>query len=326
MKKTAITLCTLLLLVSIFQLSGLASANPMVSLPEIVIKSDGSISPETNLIVKAGNTYSLTSDLSQTYAIAIQCNNIVFDGKGHFLNGFATNEGYSNWGLDLDNVSYVVVKNVQISGFGKADIYLNESIQCSISNVDVGYVLVSGGMNNQIANNTFGKLWLASSEGSTITQNNITDVLHLNNPKSNLFTRNNIYTIFFTNWEEGKDGNTFLENNFLCGEGESSNFFESIGTNFWDNGTVGNYWYDYLVKYPNASEIGNSGIGNSPYTIDQKNRDNYPHIMAYEISPSEPKSVTGPFPTILVVSSILAVAVVIGLFVYFKRFHRNKRQ
>jgi hypothetical protein len=35
----------------------------------------------------------------------------------------------------------------------------------------------------------------------------------------------------------------------------------------WDNGTVGNYWSDYLKVYPNASQIGHSGIGDTPYLI-----------------------------------------------------------
>ena len=35
----------------------------------------------------------------------------------------------------------------------------------------------------------------------------------------------------------------------------------------WDNGTVGNYWSDYAAKYPNATEIGNTCVGDTPYLI-----------------------------------------------------------
>src|SRR5208283_4822923 len=35
----------------------------------------------------------------------------------------------------------------------------------------------------------------------------------------------------------------------------------------WDNGTTGNYWSDYAAKYPNATEIGNTGVGDTPYLI-----------------------------------------------------------
>ena len=47
----------------------------------------------------------------------------------------------------------------------------------------------------------------------------------------------------------------------------------------WDNGTIGNFWSDYQSKYPNATEIGSSGIGSLPYVIDENNTDHYP-LMA----------------------------------------------
>jgi hypothetical protein len=42
---------------------------------------------------------------------------------------------------------------------------------------------------------------------------------------------------------------------------------------------------DYLTKYPNATEIGSSGIGNTPYVICANNTDNY-HLMKPVIVPS----------------------------------------
>jgi hypothetical protein len=165
----------------------------------------------------------------------------------------------------------------------------------------------------------------------------------------------------------------------------------------WDNSSVGNHWSDYLTKYPNASEIGNTGIGDTPYVIDADNIDHYPlmdpvdnTVPAIEVlSPSpgtynassiqlsftvdEPASLisysldgkenitvtenitlTGlangdyalmvyakdeagnvgasetilftvdvPFPTMLVIASVIAVAgVSIGLTVYFKKRQR----
>jgi parallel beta-helix repeat protein len=52
----------------------------------------------------------------------------------------------------------------------------------------------------------------------------------------------------------------FIRNNsWVQGSDDSLN-------NLWDNGTVGNYWGDYLVQYPGASAIGN--IWDTNYTID----------------------------------------------------------
>jgi len=37
--------------------------------------------------------------------------------------------------------------------------------------------------------------------------------------------------------------------------------------NAWDNGERGNYWSDYLTRYANATEVDDSGIGDTPYVI-----------------------------------------------------------
>jgi parallel beta-helix repeat protein len=46
--------------------------------------------------------------------------------------------------------------------------------------------------------------------------------------------------------------------------------------NVWDNSTSGNYWSDYLTRYPNASEIGSSEIGDTQFYINENNYDRYP--------------------------------------------------
>jgi nitrous oxidase accessory protein len=75
-------------------------------------------------------------------------------------------------------------------------------------------------------------------------------------------------------------GNSVYSNNLV---GNSVNaFVEQDGAGngtavvSWDNGARGNYWSDYQSRYPNATEIGNSDIGNTPYIIDANNTDHYP--------------------------------------------------
>ncbi|MDG6222189.1 MAG: NosD domain-containing protein [Candidatus Bathyarchaeota archaeon] len=51
----------------------------------------------------------------------------------------------------------------------------------------------------------------------------------------------------------------------------------------WDNGTRGNYWSDYFIRYPNASEIGNTGIGDTPFYINENNIDHYPLMKPCDI-------------------------------------------
>jgi parallel beta-helix repeat protein len=90
----------------------------------------------------------------------------------------------------------------------------------------------------------------------------------------------------------------------------------------WDNGAVGNYWSDYQSKYPNATEVDTSGVGNTPYVIDGNNTDYCPLMHPVDISAEPPQSqVQETFPTAPVsVASIVSVTTVgIGLLVYFKK-------
>jgi parallel beta-helix repeat protein len=115
----------------------------------------------------------------------------------------------------------------------------------------------------------------------------------------------------------------------------------------WDDGRAGNYWSDYLSRYPNASEVGDTGVGNTPFFINENNIDHYPLMSPVGISnadlpanssspspseePAPPQSTDQqakpqPFPTALLVvaSGASATAAVAGLFVYFKKRNHEK--
>jgi nitrous oxidase accessory protein len=86
------------------------------------------------------------------------------------------------------------------------------------------------------------------------------------------------------------NSNQFVGNIFM---NNSQNFgvnWEVKGTNFFDNGTTGNYWDDYSIKYPSAVEIGTSGIGNVPYLVYNGTFDNYPLLT----KPNMPSIIVPP--------------------------------
>jgi parallel beta-helix repeat protein len=105
--------------------------------------------------------------------------------------------------------------------------------------------------------------------------------------------------------------------------------------NFWDNGTIGNYWDDY-----NGTDINEDGVGDSPYTIIVYKwdieaegfigfsyaQDNCPLTAPLEIEYEDlgiPQA--EPFPTTLVIGSVVLAAVVaIGLLVYLKKRQKTK--
>ena len=102
-----------------------------------------------------------------------------------------------------------------------------------------------------------------------------------------------------------------------------------------------NYWSNYLAKYPDAEELNNSGIWDTPHVDDEfesvfSGIDYHPlvkPISGFEIAdfnipifiptPS-PTLIPGPepFPTILVLTSVVIIVIVsvgLGIFAYFKK-------
>jgi len=63
-----------------------------------------------------------------------------------------------------------------------------------------------------------------------------------------------------------RGGNVIYHNNF-----NNINQVKSESTNFWDYDSEGNYWSDY-----NGTDDDQDGIGETPYIINENNKDNYP--------------------------------------------------
>jgi hypothetical protein len=300
-----------------------ATANPIapLHLPAIIINSNGTVTPETGYIHRAGNVYTLTADITQEYSVQIERSNIVFDGAGHTIDvavpGLFNVDGYpaaySDVGITLSDVNNVIVKNVTVFSSNIYTISLHGSSNCLITGVQTGkYVRIRGSFNNITESNT----GIAISAGS-----------------NNLITRNNISDVGVG----GSSSNMFFKNNFYLTDYPAL-FVESL----WDNGSVGNYWSNYTIKYPNASEVGNTGIGDTPYVIERewsttkyypnvKNVDNYPLMYPYDIENDAiaiptpeptPTPEPEPFPTTLVTSASVATATAIvgvTILIYFKK-------
>ena len=127
--------------------------------------------------------------------------------------------------------------------------------------------------------------------------------------------------------------NIIYENNFINNtsqisiitRGEPELRYTPI-PNSWDNGTTGNYWSDYLTKYPNATEIDTSGIGNTPYQINADNIDSHPLLKPVGTPTSnEETEVTEPFPSLLIIIVTVTILIVVagGLLVFYVRKSRK---
>ena len=111
---------------------------------------------------------------------------------------------------------------------------------------------------------------------------------------SNNFTQGK-YGIYFTSYFAAPNNNTFYDNNFVDNTvpvGTSSTY----NVQFWDNGSVGNFWSSF-----NGTDSNGDGIADSPYTAYAGNIDNHPLTAPYVLAqgvlapalPATPKAVDG---------------------------------
>jgi len=130
---------------------------------------------------------------------------------------------------------------------------------------------------NNIANNSDGIVLRDSSNNNTLSENDIV---------------NNEYGIKFA----ASSNNSVYHNNFI---GNTKQIFDlswdepllPSSANFWDDGCEGNYWSDQdhgdcadHYRGPNQDEPGSDRIVDTPYVIDEDNRDNYPLMGRWYIS------------------------------------------
>jgi parallel beta-helix repeat protein len=217
-------------------------------------------------------------------------NNIVIDGEGFVL------QGAGGWGIPgvagLEatsainlTCSNVTVRNFNILGWevGILGAYDSNTISNNIItqssycisiyadhyNVTGNYlgnsiigVRVKGNYNsfseNQIMNNYWGFL-ISSSSGVIIAENKIA-----NNNTALDIDDNSSFQIYLNDFIIGANATQPIVTTIW----DAFPGFPSGGTlPSWDNGSEGNYWSDYATKYPNATEIDHTGIGDTPYLI-----------------------------------------------------------
>jgi parallel beta-helix repeat protein len=194
-----------------------------------------------------------STTITQNTIEASKKNGICFYGGS--LNSVSDNNiiGSAVSGIEMDGYSNTISKN---------------NIQGNYRGVGLGasYSVLFG---NNIQSNTESGVFLAGSQ-NIISANNIS---------------NNKYGIFVTLQLTAPLENRIYHNNLVNNIYNAYDNSSAL-TEYWDNGAKsgGNYWSNYLSKYPAASQVGTSGIGNTPYTINSNNTDNYPLMSPFDTS------------------------------------------
>jgi len=93
----------------------------------------------------------------------------------------------------------------------------------------------------------------------------------------NTVVGNNIRENYGAGVYVGSANNKFFHNNFIDNAAHVTGTYSNSWNTSYPSG--GNYWSGYEAKYPNATELGSSGIWNTSYVINTNNIDYYP-LMA----------------------------------------------
>ncbi len=263
----------------------------------IIIRSDGKVDPGTAPIQRDGNVYTFTGDInidSGDCGIEVDRDNIVIDGAGFTLQGTVA---YISRGIDLSDRSNVTIKNMEIRNFMDG-IYLVPSSNNTITQ-------------NNITANTGSGIWTAGVSnnitGNYIANNNIGILLHVSH---DLIYHNN----FINNTNQVED---------ICW----TNPWLPSSATILDDGypSGGNYWSDYEDRYPNATELDDSGIWDTPYIIDTNNQDNYPLMNPWFPPPTPEPQPSESFPTWIAATTVIVAIAVVGaaFLVYFTKVRKK---
>ncbi len=216
------------------------------------------------------NTISNNSIINNKYRITTQ-----WLGDGIYIYGISNNitDNYireSNYGI-MSYTDKNCFKNNTVIYNEMYGFYLRESFQESIfSENEVAFNKEDGFyLSGELNNNLFTKNYIHDNNQNGMNiygaDNNVITKNRFENNNGNYAIRS--YT--------GANNNEIYLNDFLGNKG----VYDLLGTNSWDNGSIGNYWFDYETEYPDA--INNGYIWLTEYEIDHNSGtpyDRYPSL------------------------------------------------
>jgi parallel beta-helix repeat protein len=239
-----------------------------------------------------------------TFMQNIDSSNTVNDKKIYYLTESSNVEinpsNYADAGyLALVNVTEATVRNFDFTG-NKDGLLVVGSSNVTLSNVTLGDSPHLPSIQSQTYPFNWGGLTLFESCNNTI---------------EGCTFNNNTYgvALYHSNW------NLFYHNSFINNDRDVISDYYSpfqnvssgyLSTNSWDNSFEGNYWSDYLTKYPNATETDGSGVWNTPYVIGMNNTDHYPLMNPY--------NVVSEFPSFLILP-LFFITTLLSALIYKKR-------
>jgi len=223
---------------------------------------------------------------------SVNGNNVTANSIGIYLysssnNNSVSGNSFANDGLSVwDSYGNVVTGNLVN---GKPLIYLEDVSGRVVG--DAGQVILVACNNVTVENlnlsHTSIGVELLETNNTIISGNNITNNLYgieLLSSSNNGVSRNNVTANSIGIYLYSSSSNTIYHNNFINNTRQA---YSSNSTNVWDDGypSGGNFWSDYngtdVHGGPYQNETGSDGIGDTPYSIDVNNKDNYPLMQPW---------------------------------------------
>ena len=259
-------------------------------LGSVYIAADGSV-VGTNSIQQNGNIYTLTGNISG--GISVQKSYIVIEGAGYTIDGNGQDIGIALGNGVGQDPSRDRISNVTVKNLRIINCYYAIGNENTYNNTFIG---------NYISDSDKG-FWITGSANNTLIHNTV----------------KNCTTGISINY--GSGGNIIIENDIMS------------SWSVWlspDPVVDRNYWGDYTTRYPNAKEIDNSGIWDTPYSQGDKVIDYHPLTNPVVISSNESSATltsdqtsssspeASEFPAWATLSFLVIAVALVGL-VIFKR-------
>ena len=291
-----------------------------------ICESSGNTVSGNNL---ANNSYSINGQSSSNNIIS--SNNITNNESGFYFDGASTDNT-----IFRNNITANTMNGIHLGGSGNT--YINQN---TITNNNGSGIAFFKSRDNRIIGNTITKngngikLWFDANNNSVsdnyIADNSIgilVDDSFDNRIIGNMITENSDWGMQLTG---SQNNNVIYHNSFINNNAKEEGLQVSIPAyrqvgepwdwlpghgNVWDNGTSGNYWSDYITRYPNATEIGSSEIGDTQFYINENNYDRYPLM--------EPASIP-EFPSWTLLC-VMLVAMVVVMVVYRCNLNKHNQE
>ncbi len=286
----------------------------------IHIRSNGNVEPPTAPISHVDDRYILSGNLYDS-PIVLERNNVFFDGGGYSLEGAGSGIAVNitctnvtvrslrvlNWEVGiLGAYNNVTVQNCYLTGNEKAIAIYADNYRVTGNYIaqSTWGIRVNGNSNvfseNQITNNSIG-IWISLSGGGT-GNTIVSNTIEVNEQIAIETDFGEGFAVYHNSFIINNNHSPIVNTAYLAVPGDETKVLMPS----WDNGKEGNYWSNYVVEYPNATEIGSTGVYDTPYVINiaPNLTDRYPLTQPINIEVNLPT----PLPSALISPSQTATA------------------